>query len=156
MNRGDKEQGKQTPTRIGRGPVLCLLAIFVAPLAVAAAPPGEAIVAYVIDGDTVRLTSGERIRIAGIDAPETRPDNAKCKAEIALGKNARAQAKTLLEGRRVAVVRVGRSYNRTVAKTPVAGRDVATTLVASGAVHWCPAERRARTGARCAVDSETM
>lgn len=152
MNRGDKEQGKQTPTRIGWSPVLCLAAILAAPFAIAAAPPGEAIVAYVVDGDTVRLTSGERVRIAGIDAPETRPDNAKCKAEIALGKDARARAKTLLEGRRVTVVRVGRSYNRTVAKLSVAGRDVATTLVASGAArqwprgsprpNWCPVRNR--------------
>lgn len=39
----------------------------------AAAPPRQASVAYVIDGDTFRLASGERIRIAGIDAPETSP-----------------------------------------------------------------------------------
>lgn len=40
-------------------------------LLIAAAPPGQGRVGYVIDGDTFRLQSGERIRIAGIDAPET-------------------------------------------------------------------------------------
>lgn len=34
------------------------------------------IVRHVTDGDTFRLTSGERIRISGIDAPETQPGQA--------------------------------------------------------------------------------
>ena len=38
------------------------------PLLLAAAPPEQDRVARVIDGDTFQLTSGERIRIAGIDA----------------------------------------------------------------------------------------
>ncbi|WP_449472582.1 thermonuclease family protein [Sphingobium chungangianum] len=138
MKRDDKAREQPARPRIDPKAMLRLAAIAAAPFAIAAAPPGEAVVAYVIDGDTVRLEGGERIRIAGIDAPETRPDNAKCKAEIALGKDARARAKTLLEGRRVTVVRVGRSYNRTVAKLSIAGRDVAATLVASGAARWWP------------------
>src|SRR3546814_6808026 len=35
------------------------------------------LVAWVTDGDTFRLESGERIRIAGIDAPETHRDQAR-------------------------------------------------------------------------------
>jgi len=65
-------------------------------------------VRYVTDGDTFRLESGERIRIANIDAPETHADQAKCRAEIALGE--RAPARALLDHRRVTFVRVGRSY----------------------------------------------
>jgi endonuclease YncB( thermonuclease family) len=38
-------------------------------LLVAAAPLDQARVGYVIDGDTFRLESGERIHIAGIDTP---------------------------------------------------------------------------------------
>lgn len=57
-------------------------------LLIAAAPPDQGRVGYVIDGDTFRLESGERIRIAGIDAPETHAGQAKCKAEIALGRAA--------------------------------------------------------------------
>jgi endonuclease YncB( thermonuclease family) len=113
-------------------------AVITAPLVIAAAPPQEAIVAYVTDGGTIRLASGERIRIAGIDAPETRPENAKCKAEIALGRQVSEQARTLLEGRRVTVTRVGRSYDRTVAHLKVDGRDAAEALIARGAARWWP------------------
>ena len=35
-------------------------------------------IATVTDGDTFRLTSGERIRIADIDAPESQRGQAKC------------------------------------------------------------------------------
>lgn len=38
--------------------------------AAAAAPPQEAAVARVVDGDTVVLSSGERVRYIGINAPE--------------------------------------------------------------------------------------
>ncbi len=57
-------------------------------LLIAAAPPDQGRVGYVIDGDTFRLESGERIRIAGIDAAETQAGQAKCRAEIALGRAA--------------------------------------------------------------------
>jgi endonuclease YncB( thermonuclease family) len=46
-------------------------------------------VAWVTDGDTFRLESGERIRIAGIDAPETQRDQAKCAGETLLGLRAK-------------------------------------------------------------------
>jgi endonuclease YncB( thermonuclease family) len=42
-------------------------------------------IAYVTDGDTFRLDSGERIRIAGIDAAETQEGNAKCARELVIG-----------------------------------------------------------------------
>jgi micrococcal nuclease len=57
--------------------VLRLLVGSAALLLIAAAPPDRARVGYVIDGDTFRLESGERIRIAGIDAPETRAEQAR-------------------------------------------------------------------------------
>lgn len=89
-------------------------------------------IAWVSDGDTVRLASGERIRIAGIDAAESDPRNAKCAAELARGRRATRDATALLKGKAVTVTRVGRSYNRTVAKLRLDGRDVAATLVAAG------------------------
>lgn len=109
-------------------------------LLVAAAPDAAQIgrVARITDGDTFRLASGERIRIAGIDAPETQAGNAKCSAELARGKAATARAIALLEGREVRFERVGRSYNRTVARVWLDGRDVAATLVESGAARWWP------------------
>lgn len=104
------------------------------------AAPGsdQARVAYVIDGDTFRLASGERIRIAGIDAPESRQGQAKCRAELALGKAATARARAMLEDRPVALVRVGRSYDRTVAEVRLGGRDLGGTLVAAGVARWWP------------------
>lgn len=42
-------------------------------------------IAWVTDGDMFRLESGERIRIARIDAPETQRDQAKCAGEVGLG-----------------------------------------------------------------------
>ena len=107
-------------------------------LLVAAAPPGQGRVGHVIDGDTFRLESGERIRIAGIDAPETQAGQARCRAEIVLGRAATVRARALLDGRTVTILRVGRSYNRTVARVTLAGRDVGTELVATGVARWWP------------------
>lgn len=72
-------------------------------LLIAAAPPGQGRVGYVIDGDIFRLESGERIRIAGIDAPETHAGQAKCRGEIALGRSATARVRTLFDGRNVTI-----------------------------------------------------
>ena len=105
---------------------------------IAAPGPDRGRVAYVIDGDTFRLASGERIRIAGIDAPESRHGQARCRAELALGKATTARARALLEGRVVTLVRVGRSYDRTVAEVRFGGRDLAETLVAAGGARWWP------------------
>lgn len=67
---------RKAPRHVGRGAFfLCLLAIF-SPLVSADVPcPApkntiSATVAYVDDGDTLRLTNGDRVRLAGIDAPE--------------------------------------------------------------------------------------
>ena len=105
---------------------------------IAASRPDQARVAYVIDGDTFRLAGGERIRIAGIDAPESRQGQARCRAELAQGKAATARARAMLEGRPVTLVRVGRSYDRTVAEVRVGGRGLAETLVAVGVARWWP------------------
>ena len=113
----------------------------IALFALAAAPPDRGEVRYVTDGDTFRLTSGERIRIAGIDAPETHRDQAKCAAELALGKAASARARALLDHRSVTFHRVGRSYNRTVARVTLDGRDLASELVAMGIARWWPRYR---------------
>lgn len=119
-------------------PRWCALAAL---LLIAAAPPEAAHVRSVTDGDTLRLDSGERIRIAGIDAPESRQDQARCRAEIALGDAATERARSLLDGRMVGIERVGRSYGRTVARVTIDGRDAATTLVEAGAARWWPRGR---------------
>lgn len=103
-----------------------------------AAPTMDARIAAVTDGDTFRLTTGERVRIAGIDAPESDPRHARCARELVRGKAAGAQARALLAGREVTLARVGRSYGRTVARVRLDGRDVAALLVARGAAAWWP------------------
>ncbi|WP_278392260.1 hypothetical protein [Sphingobium yanoikuyae] len=52
--------------------------------------------------------------------------------EIALDRSAMARARTLLDGRPVTIRRVGCSYNRTVARVTLAGRDIGSERVATG------------------------
>ena len=120
---------------------LSILALGVAalttPPAGAADYDGSGRVAWVTDGDTFRLASGERIRIAGIDAPETHRDQARCAGEVALGLRAKNRATRLLAGRDVMFHRIGRSYNRTVATVILDGHDLGTELVQVGvAASW--------------------
>ena len=112
-------------------PIVCLLLG-------AAARPDTGTIRYVTDGDTFRLESGERIRIAGIDAAETQRGNAKCARELVIGAAAKRRAIALLKGRAVTFERVGRSYNRTVADVRLDGRDLATMLVDGGIARWWP------------------
>jgi endonuclease YncB( thermonuclease family) len=122
------------PDRPSRLRHLGALAVAISLIAVSApARPEPAHVAYVIDGDTFRLDTGERIRIANIDSSETQPGQAKCRAEIVQGQAAARDARTLLDGRMVGIERVGRSYNRTVARVTLNGRDLGETLIAMGA-----------------------
>lgn len=95
-------------------------------------------IAHVTDGDTIRLATGERVRIAGIDAAETDPRQAKCRAEVAIGVRQKAEATRLLKGRQIAFRRVGRSYDRTVATLELDGRDVAALLVERRIASWWP------------------
>ncbi|HEX7854647.1 MAG TPA: thermonuclease family protein [Sphingobium sp.] len=113
---------------------LCIAALIGTDLASAhaAAPPVTGRVVWVTDGDTVRLASGERIRIAGIDAPESRPENAKCARELARGQAATHAAIPLLKGRTVTIDRVGKSYQRAVARLDLDGTDVGRLLIAEG------------------------
>lgn len=115
-----------------------LLAQLLLILAAATPAPQTGIVAWVTDGDTFRLESGERIRIAGIDAPETQPGNAKCRAELVRGKQTTHAAIALLKGRTVEIERVARSYNRTVARVQLGGRDLGEMLVEKGIAQWWP------------------
>lgn len=111
---------------------ICLLLMSgIACSAPAAAETGQ--VRYVTDGDTFRLESGERIRIANIDAPEIHARQAKCRLEIERGEAASKRTRALLDGKAVTFERVGRSYNRTVARVRVDGRDLGATLIAMGA-----------------------
>jgi hypothetical protein len=85
---------------------------------------------YVIDGDTFDL-NGTRIRVAGIDAPETHP--ARCAQEAALGAAATQKLAELLRGRPLWVsgIKVDH-WRRNVAVVRVNGEDVAGIMIGSG------------------------
>ena len=100
--------------------------------------PSWARVAHVTDGDTFRTTTGERVRIAGIDAPETQQGLARCARELAIGRSSTAFARALLQGQDVDLRRVGTSYGRTVANVSLDGQDVAQALIAGGAARAWP------------------
>lgn len=71
----------------------------------------DAIVLKAIDGDTLKLSTGEHVRLIGIDTPESRynskleRDSARSKKDIRtitkMGKEASAFTKGLVEGKRV-------------------------------------------------------
>src|SRR3954462_12720336 len=83
---------------------------------------------YVIDGDTLAL-AGERIRLLGIDAPETR--EARCERERVAGYETKARGGDLLRsGRSVGIRRHGHDqYGRTLAHIVIDGRDLGEQLV---------------------------
>ncbi|MHC4914114.1 MAG: thermonuclease family protein [Planctomycetota bacterium] len=93
-------------------------------------------VAHVVDGDTLRLAGGERVRLAGIDAPEMRegkpgrsgpfPEPGAVEATEAL--------RSMAENETVRVIRLGEDrYGRTLAKIYLSdGTDVGGELVRRG------------------------
>ena len=90
---------------------------------------GPVRVTCVVDGDTVWL-AGEKIRLEGIDAPESR---GACFAENRLAALSAERLRQLLTGAEPVVVRSGLDrYGRTLATIKVAGRDVGEVLVAEG------------------------
>lgn len=91
---------------------------------------GAVRVTCVVDGDTVWL-DGEKIRLAGIDAPEK---DGSCAAERQLAARAAGRLVELLSaGGAPSVERQGLDkYRRTLAALSVAGRDVGATLVDEG------------------------
>lgn len=61
-----------------------------------------AIVTKVIDGDTIEIDTGQKIRYIGIDTPETQHPT---KGLECFGQEAKAKNKELIEGRRVRLIR---------------------------------------------------
>lgn len=72
----------------------------VSPQAHTAAPgdPSEVLVVRVVDGDTFEIEGGERVRLIGIDTPETVNPNTKIEC---FGKESSEYLKTLIEGKQV-------------------------------------------------------
>ena len=90
--------------------------------------------ASVIDGDTLEI-HGERIRIEGIDAPESRQtchDRATA-ADVRCGQRAALWLSDLIGAGTVTCVEVGRDrYKRVLAHCSVAGQDVGASMVEAG------------------------
>lgn len=104
----------------------------------------------IVDGDTVALGS-ERIRILGIDAPESHEP--RCQSELAAGLRAKERLGQVIGAAQVHVVREGQDvYKRTLARLTINGADVGQILLSEGLVlpgngstearnarlkHWC-------------------
>lgn len=84
----------------------------------------------VIDGDTIRCGS-ERIRLSGIDAPETSACRPGRRCVEGDGLAARVALLKIIEGSELRIVRLGRDrYGRTIAAVYADGRNVACALLA--------------------------
>lgn len=105
----------------------------------------------VVDGDTAKQ-GDQRIRILGLDAPETH--QAKCRSERRLGDRATERLRDLLASGVVVITRSPKHdrYRRTLAVVTVDGIDVATVLISEGLARpydggrrlpWCTELERA-------------
>jgi len=95
--------------------------------------PASAVVADVVDGDTLVLEGGERVRYLLVDTPETTGGKRDC-----FGAEARELNRSLVEGRRVSLA-YGEActdrFGRLLAYVAVDGREVNALLVERG--HAC-------------------
>jgi hypothetical protein len=85
---------------------------------------------YVIDGDTFSM-GGQRIRVAGIDAPETHPP--RCMEEARLGLAATQKLRDLLGSGTVTVSGSRHDqYGRELRTVQVNGQDVGAAMISAG------------------------
>jgi endonuclease YncB( thermonuclease family) len=111
----------------------------------------------VVDGDSLEL-AGHRVRLFGIDAPETAQDCRDARGRTyACGREARAALADAIGGQSVSCMPVGESYDRDVAVCTVNGRDLSEAMVRSGHAlelsrhsrgRYAAAEREARNARR--------
>ena len=99
----------------------------------------------VVDGDTFWI-GGEKVRIAGIDAPETHPP--RCQYEAQLGEQATEKQHALLNSGAVTMTSIDRDrdrYGRMLRDVQVNGADVGEAMVSAGVARdyaggrrpWC-------------------
>ena len=83
-----------------------------------------------IDGDTFSM-GGQRIRVAGIDAPETHPP--RCMEEARLGLAATQKLKEIIRSGTVTVSGAGHDqYGRELRSVQVGGQDVGEAMISAG------------------------
>lgn len=109
-------------------------------IALTSRPAELAQVSYVIDGDTLVIAGGERVRLLGIDAPEM-PPRASCDREVEMALAAKARLMALL--RQAEVVELRRQgedrdrYGRQLRRVFADGQDLGDALVLEGlAQRW--------------------
>ena len=121
--------------------------MFMISLALALAAPCS-----VTDGDTIRC-GDERIRLTGIDAPETGrcPRNRKCvKGD---GEASKRTLERIIAGKHLRIVRLGKDhYGRTLAAVYVDGQNVACPMIRAGqAVYVAKWDDERRVARDCKV-----
>ena len=112
--------------------------------------------AKVVDGDTIKIR-GERIRLHGIDAPESRQICRLDSKPWRCGEDATNALAGMIASRAVACQELDRDrYGRIVAKCAVAGEDLGEWLVLNGwavayvyfSYDYTRAEKRAKSARR--------
>lgn len=96
----------------------------------------------VVDGDTFYL-AGDKVRIAGIDAPETRPP--RCAHEAQLGEAATEKLRALLNSGAVTMSSIDRdrdNYGRLLRNVQVDGADVGAAMIGAGVAREYEGGRR--------------
>lgn len=120
--------------------------------------PGSGTVAFVIDGDTIELTSGVKIRYLSIDTPESTGGKNDCYGVAAADEN-----RALVDGKTVQLAYDDAvctdKYGRTLAWVTVDGTDVNKHLVQQGFAcsYYLPpgGEKRADEFATCQSEAQT-
>jgi endonuclease YncB( thermonuclease family) len=96
----------------------------------------------VVDGDTFYI-GGEKVRVAGIDAPETHPP--RCDTEARLGEEATERLRDMLNGGAVTMTSIDRDrdvYGRLLRNVAVNGADVGEAMVSAGVAREYGSGRR--------------
>ena len=89
----------------------------------------------ITDGDTF-VCNDEKIRVLGLDAPET--FFARCDAEYRLGKVAKRRLEQIIGGANLEIRRNGKDrYGRTLAQIVADGTDVAEVMITEGLARPC-------------------
>ena len=109
-----------------------LVALFSSSIQVAAASDVISGLARVVDGDTLEI-SGQKIRIHGIDAPESRQTCLRGSVEWLCGKEASQVMRSLVNGAATTCETQARDrYGRFVSRCEAKGRDLGEALVSMG------------------------
>lgn len=109
----------------------------------------------IVDGDTLKI-DGVKIRIVGMDTPET--FRSRCENELVLGLKAKARLRELVSNGEVTYEATGTDrYQRTLAKVYAGGINVGERLVAEGfALRYQPGgdAKLARLRTWCGPDAQ--